>query len=70
MKKKQRRVLKKKMKRIRQLPHTTIMEIYNKKKGGLYYDIELCREYQITRYTLEKVVEKVETLIKETIYKQ
>ena len=43
----------------KQLDHTTKMLIYHQYISGNYYQKELCNIYNITPYTLEKVMEEI-----------
>ena len=56
------------MKRSSKLTHQEKMEIYNKYNSGNYYKKELCNEFHISKWTLEKVVKEIKNLIRKKLY--
>lgn len=49
--------------RYSQLSHPEQMQIYNEVKSCQFYKTEICAKFNISLYTLEKVVEEVQILI-------
>lgn len=52
-----------KTKKISQLSHQDKMQIYNEVNSGLFYLKELCAKFNITYYTLNKVIKETQELI-------